>query len=194
MQKLTLVASALSRPKRGQLENGDTHVFRVDGERYLLAIVDGLGHGPRARAVAQAAEEFLHRADLGQDSFALINSLHVALQGTRGAAAMLCSIDRGRLSGCGVGNVELRVVGTKVPVQLSPGILGTQVRKFRVFEGTLRAGDRLILFSDGISARLPIHELAKLDPAALCEHALERYTHDDDATILVADVTNAPLV
>ena len=194
MPKLTLVTSALSRPKRGQLENGDTHVFRAEGERYLLALVDGLGHGPRARAVSHAAEEFLHRADLSLDAFALISSLHLALQGTRGAAAMLCVIDQGRISGCGVGNVELRVVGTKLPVQLSPGILGAQVRKFRIFEGTLRAGDRLILFSDGISGRLPLQELAKLDAASLCEHAFERYAHDDDATILVADVLDAPLV
>ncbi len=194
MPRLTLVASALSRPKRGQLENGDTHVFRVDGDRYLLSVVDGLGHGPRARAVAEAAEEFLGRADLRQDALTLISSLHLALQGTRGAAAMLCVVDRGQLSGCGVGNVELRVVGTKIPVQLSPGILGTQVRKYRVFEGTLRAGDRLILFSDGISARLPSQELTKLDPASVCAHAFERYTHDDDATILVADVLDAPFV
>jgi negative regulator of sigma-B (phosphoserine phosphatase) len=194
MSKLSLVVGALSKPKRGQLENGDTHVVRVDDERHLLAIIDGLGHGPKARAVARAAEELLAETDLRKDVLTIMNLLHGALRGTRGAAAMLCILNDGRLSACGVGNVELRVVGSKLPIQLSPGILGTQVRKFRPFEGALRAGDRLVLFSDGISSRLPIHEMSNLSPAALCEKAHERYGHDDDATIVVADVLNAPLV
>jgi negative regulator of sigma-B (phosphoserine phosphatase) len=194
MPKLKLVVGALSRAKRGQSENGDTHIVRVDGERKLLAVIDGLGHGPKARAVAQASEEFLHGADLGRDALFLMSELHERLHGTRGAAAMLLVIDEGLLSGCGVGNVELRVVGSKVPVQLSPGILGSQVRRFRPFQGSLRAGDRLILFSDGISARLPVHDLGHLSPTAVCEQAHERYAHDDDATIVVADVTTAPLV
>src|SRR5262245_12632303 len=141
MSKLGIAVGALSKPKRGYAENGDTHVVRLEGERNLLAIVDGLGHGPKAREAARKAEEFLGQANLGRDVLTLMETLHEELRGTRGAAAMLCVVRDDRLFGCGVGNVELRVVGSKIPIQLSPGILGSQVRRYRPFEGVVRAGD-----------------------------------------------------
>jgi phosphoserine phosphatase RsbX len=72
---------------------------------------------------------------------------------------------------------------------LSPGVLGSSVRQFRVFAGELHVGSRLALFSDGISSRFSLDDVRKLPPAEACASIVHRHAHaHDDATILVADV------
>jgi hypothetical protein len=95
----------------------------------------------------------------------------------------------GRVEGCGVGNVELRVLSSRVPVILTPGILGVSLNRTRVFEGPVGAGARFILFSDGISPRMELDRYEKLPVETACKTMVERYrrTHDD-ATLLIADV------
>jgi len=104
----------------------------------------------------------------------------------------VCGLDMGAggvLEGCGVGNVDLRVMGANIPIVLSPGVLGGQVRNMRVFKGEVGQGSRLVLFSDGISSRAAFDGLRRVAPAAACEQVLasHSYTHDD-ATVLIADL------
>ena len=50
-------------------------------------------------------------------------------------------------------------------------------------------GARLVLFSDGISYRVPLDHLRHLEPEALCENLMRDYRKsDDDASVLVCDV------
>jgi negative regulator of sigma-B (phosphoserine phosphatase) len=108
---------------------------------------------------------------------------------TRGAAVLVCSIAEGRLSGCSVGNVELRSREGRVPALLTPGIVGARMRKLHVFEAPLAASERLVLFSDGLSSRLTARDADGLTGAAACEAfmRLHRRTHDD-ATVMVVDM------
>jgi negative regulator of sigma-B (phosphoserine phosphatase) len=176
-------------PKVGESVNGDAVVVRKDGARQLIAVVDALGHGPGAALAAGVAVEELNVVPLDKGVQAVIERVHIKLHGTRGAAAMVCVWDGERLEGCSVGNVEMRSRGTRVPVMLTPGILGARVRSYRIFDSRLAPSDRLVIFSDGISSHLSIDDMARLAPSEACRQIMERYRRNhDDATVLVADV------
>jgi negative regulator of sigma-B (phosphoserine phosphatase) len=184
-----LSVSHICVPKVGELVNGDAVVVRQDEENLLLAVVDALGHGPGAAHAADAAVRELHVAPLKLGVQQLIERVHEKLHGTRGAAAMLCLFDGEKIRGCSVGNVEMRSRGTRVPVMLTPGILGSRVRAYRIFESPLAPSDRLVIFSDGISSHLSIDEMQHLPPSEACQAIMDRYRRShDDATVLVADV------
>jgi negative regulator of sigma-B (phosphoserine phosphatase) len=118
-----------------------------------------------------------------------MHGLHTALHGTRGAAASICVIRDGRVDGCGVGNVEIRVFGTPVPAVLTPGIVGQRMHRLREFEGRMAAGDRLVFFTDGISSQVPLSEIREVPPRAACALVMQKHRRrHDDASILIADL------
>jgi negative regulator of sigma-B (phosphoserine phosphatase) len=185
---MKLTASHASRPKVGESVNGDAVVLRISESRGLLAVIDALGHGPTAAAVASTATRYLESVPLETDVHNILNGLHGALRSSRGAAAMVCRIDGDKLDGCGVGNVELRIAGSDVPVVLSPGILGGSVRSFRYFHGKLHLRSRMVLFSDGISSRFQLDTMRHLAPVELSERLVNHHGRSyDDATALVVD-------
>ena len=187
---MTLKAEHLCVPRQGETECGDIAVVRTDADVSLLAVIDALGHGPHAATAARIAAELLAVAPLDRGVLHLMESLHAALRGSRGAAAMLCLLSTdGRLQGCGVGNVEMRTVGSRVPTVLTPGILGASVNRLRTFEARVVPGDRLVLFSDGISSRMDLGSVRGLSPAGACDVLMtqNRRTHDD-STLLVIDI------
>jgi len=186
---LRLSSSHICVPKVGESVNGDAVVVRSDVSMTMLAVIDALGHGPGAAVVADAAVKELLEVPLGRGVLSIFERLHERLHGTRGAGAMVCLFDGQKLWGCSVGNVEMRTRGTRVPVMLTPGILGSRVRSYRVFESPLARADRLVMFSDGISSHLSIDETHHLPPGEACQAIMDRYRRShDDATVLVADV------
>jgi negative regulator of sigma-B (phosphoserine phosphatase) len=182
--------SHFSLPKAGELVNGDGAFWRSDEHgRLLLALVDGLGHGPEAAKVAKGAIERLGEISLEASVMEIMENLHHHLRGGRGAAATVCLLQDGKIGACGVGNVELRSAETTIPFVFSPGILGVRVAKFRVCEAPLRAGTRLVMFSDGISSRLRLDLFRSLSPQEACATIIEKHRKaEDDATVLVADI------
>ncbi|MCP3161376.1 SpoIIE family protein phosphatase [Myxococcus qinghaiensis] len=186
---MRLSVAHLTRPKVGEVENGDGVVVRVDGPYTLLAVVDALGHGPAAAQVTAEASRCLGQTSLGPSVEPLMEALHAALRHGRGAAIMLAVFDGLALHCGGVGNVELRTVGTRVPVLPTPGILGQAFRTLRTVSTPLSPGDRLALFTDGLSFRLDLEQVRTQSPDAACALLLERFGRaTDDATVLVADV------
>lgn len=179
----------VSLPKEGELVSGDAVIVREQAGTHLFVVIDSLGHGPVAAVVADRARAFLDKVPLDRDVRYVIDGLHAALRGTRGAAGMVCLVRKGRVEGCGIGNVEMRVIKDRVPVVLTPGILGVSTLRSRIFEGSISAGARLLLFSDGISPRMDLERIAKLSAEAACKLLMERYRRaHDDATVLVVDV------
>ena len=178
-----------SRPRVGEQANGDTVVIRETDGWTLLAVVDALGHGPEAEKVAAMAAETLLLLDPGTGARVAVEAMHAALRHSRGAAAMIAVVRRQQLEGCGVGNVLLRVQGTRIPVTLSPGVLGTRVRRIHPFVGPLPPGSRVVMVSDGISQRFRFAQHRAVVPEALCQMLMNSYGKaHDDATVLVADV------
>ena len=185
---MRFVVQHLVIPKDGEHESGDAVFVRPSECGGLFAVIDALGHGERAAEAARAALEALEEGPDGEGVASIIDRLHVRLRGTRGAAAMICRVEEERLEGCAVGNVDMVSLGTRVPWVPSPGILGASVRRVRIFQVDLHAGDRLILFSDGLS-RVDPASCRGLSAADACRALMDRHRRShDDATVLIADI------
>jgi negative regulator of sigma-B (phosphoserine phosphatase) len=184
-----LVAHA-SLPKLGEIANGDRPYHRRDDQdRNLLAVIDGLGHGPEAELASLAALRFLSEVRLDAPLEEVMPSLHESMRGTRGAAGTVCIVRGTELVACAVGNVELRPVRTDVPLISSAGILGVRVQKFRICKATIRSACRLVIFSDGLTNPTSIREYESTPPQLACDGLLQRHRRTyDDATVLIADL------
>ncbi len=194
MNRLRVHTAHLSFPMPGEVKNGDAVVIRNgDSEtEVVLAVIDGLGHGPEAAHASQAAREVLTQLPPGVGVEEALREVHRHLRGSRGAAATVCIVRGMQLEACAVGNVALLSVNCSVPLVLSAGVLGHQVAKYRVATAQLNPGARLALLSDGISTRFRLDDLKQLDPARACQEIMDRYRRrDDDASVLMADVSNS---
>jgi negative regulator of sigma-B (phosphoserine phosphatase) len=164
-------------------------IVRHDQGRTLFGIVDALGHGQAAHHAAQLAVAYLEKTALEPGLDSLLRGVHQALRGSRGAAATFGLFEAGTLWMTAVGNVELRRVGGGLSLLNVPGILGERLHTPRVSTDTLHPGQRLVMFSDGISSRANLDEVAAMSGSAACAHLLARSgRHHDDASILVIDV------
>ncbi len=155
---MTISVGHASRPKPGEMECGD-RVVVVEGENeVLVAVVDGLGHGPEAALAAKTAAAFV-MANAALPLPELFSGCHRALASTRGAAMAALRVDaeRATLTHCAVGNVELVALSRERIREISePGILGGRFRRARESSYPLSPGDLFVLFSDGVSSRLEL--------------------------------------
>jgi serine phosphatase RsbU (regulator of sigma subunit) len=155
---MTISVGLAARPKPGETECGDRVVVVESDASVLVAVVDGLGHGPEAALAAKAAEAFV-RANATLPLPELFNGCHRALAGTRGVAMAVLRIDvaRSTLTHSAVGNVELHAL-SREPVRAisEPGIVGSRFRRPRESSYPLSPGDLFVLFSDGVSSRLDL--------------------------------------
>lgn len=185
---MKLEVASISAPRRGEDVNGDAVVIRQEGTLAMVCVIDALGHGRVAHGVAERASVALHATDIGTDPGQVLRNLHEALRGSRGAAATLLRIDGTTITGAGVGNVDVRWRGGNLSPVLSPGVLGGLVRHFRVFDGSLRAGARVVLFSDGISRRFEIPSPTTASADRACRLIYDGHRREtDDATVVVVD-------
>ena len=176
-------------PADGEVENGDLFVLRGTPAETLVAVIDALGHGPKAAEAARRAGLYLQGLPWPGPATvsSIMDGLHDALVGSRGAAAFVLLLRGSEVEGCGVGNVDLRCIQASLPVTLTPGILGSRVSKLRIIRGRVAGGARLFLFSDGLSSRSPFATLSLSPPAEACELALRSHRYSrDDATLAAA--------
>ena len=145
----------------GEHVSGDAFAVTDGGERVQVLLVDGLGHGPGAADAAQAAcAVFRSEPMLGLTE--LLARMHRALAGTRGAAAAVAEIDRGRelLHFAGIGNIAGSIVSSgasRSTVSLH-GTMGHDARRFQEFTYPWSRDALFVLHSDGISARWNLGE------------------------------------
>lgn len=175
------------RPCQGETVCGDTHLV-ISGEVTLVAMADGLGHGPAAREAAVAFKEYVeeHAQESLED---ILRGASAAISKTRGVAAALARIDQRAmtLSFAGVGNIEMHTVSRERirPVSI-PGIVGSRLRKVKQFDYNLALGDLLMLHSDGISSRLNLEDFRKLGVQEMADTIMEQHGKwHDDVTCLV---------
>lgn len=186
-----LATHTRSRPRIGELVNGDAVVVRSERRVALVAVVDALGHGPVAAEVARRAVEHLAGVPLSTTPERAIETLHAALRGSRGAAATVVRIEDGYLRGCGVGNVEIRAPGSTSPIVLSRGVIGGSAIRPRAFEAQLATGERFAIFTDGLTRRLDLRSVRELPLVEACESLFERYAQTiDDATLVVGELAS----
>lgn len=178
------------RPCRGETICGDAFIV-IEEPVMLVALADGLGHGPLANQASEAFCEYVRRNG-SLDLVQLMHGASKAIYGTRGAAAAVMRVDEeaGELSFAGVGNVELQAVSV-VPIRpvCTPGIVGRPLRKVVAYRYEINPGDLLAMYSDGISSRYELKKFKRLEPQAVADQILEQHgKHHDDATVVVLKI------
>lgn len=184
------------RPAQGEHDTGDIAAVEISGERCVLVVVDGLGHGPEAADAARKAVDAISH-DPTLTPAALLEAAHRSLLDSRGAAATVAVVDgpSGELHWMGVGNVEAVVVRRDEETRprnhgvfLRSGVLGRDLPQLRQPGPlVLQDRDRIALATDGI--RVDLAEALQSDLAVdkLAEQILvDHATPSDDAVVLVA--------
>jgi hypothetical protein len=156
--------ASFARPCLGERVSGDTVVIEHRDDIHFLAMVDALGHGPQANAVANQAERFL-RKDWSSDVLDTMHRLHSDLKGTIGAGAGLCVVDRvtREIRYTGVGNTVLRTFGSRTTRLISTdGIIGSRFRTSAVQAAPLNESGIILLYTDGVSDRFDVEQYPQI--------------------------------
>jgi len=181
-----------SRPHPGEDTNGDAYFIAEHEGETLVAVIDGLGHGRGAQEAAQAALDTLE-AWQGEALDEVVLAVHDALRVTRGAVmgAVVVDRERGSFTYAGVGNVDVRVLGSHEPARPIPsnGTLGARLSQVRVSPHRWAEGSTLILATDGLSTTWDLGAYPGLlgrSPQLIAGILLRDFSRNsDDATVLV---------
>ena len=177
----------------GQRESGDHYLVKALPSGVLLAVVDGVGHGPDARHAAEIAIKSME--DLGTNSLtSLVHCCQKKLQGTRGVVLSLAffSAAERTMTWLGVGNVE----GVVLHSQGEPredlllahaGLVGAHLPAIATSTLPVNYGDLLVLATDGIRGGFTKKLNMNAPTREIAQHIIERYWRNtDDALVLVA--------
>jgi negative regulator of sigma-B (phosphoserine phosphatase) len=174
-------------------ESGDQCLVKPFAHGALVAVADGLGHGPEAAVAAKRAMAILE-ADADQPLTVLVRRCHEHLRPTRGAALSLASFDArgGTMTWLGVGSVDgvlLRATPAARSERLVPlgGLVGRQLPALYVSVVRVAPGDLLLLATDGIRQDFAESVTASGAAGPSAERILARHaTGTDDALVVVA--------
>jgi hypothetical protein len=178
----------------GESESGDLHFVATYAGGVLVAVIDGLGHGPEAALASRLAAATLD-AHLGESVTALMAHCHTALQRTRGAVLSLAAIepDGREMTWIGVGNVDatLHRAGSARPQRETlhhrGGVVGYQLPPLRAATLALDPGDTLVFATDGIASAFNSESPIGWHPQDAADHILRLHGKDtDDALVVVA--------
>lgn len=187
----------------GQADSGDQHLVEPFADGVLVAVVDGLGHGNRAAAVAKTAVAAL-KEHADESVIELTQRCHKALRGTRGVVMSLASLrrangsPRGKMSWLGVGNVEgvlLRANGQKPEARnpkresllLRGGVLGYHLPSLRETDVSLSPGDTLVFATDGLRSSFSKGLTLEGTAQEMADRIFAKHSREtDDALVLVA--------
>lgn len=177
----------------GGIECGDTWRIAERGNEISILVADGLGHGPLASAASRAAAAAYADSPFEMPSEAM-RRFHTKLSGMRGAAAAVAILngDTRKAAYAGVGNIAASVASpdrSKGMVSHN-GTLGVQLLRSQQFDYELAAGSRVVMHSDGMSARwslstypgLFMRHASVIAAVLYRDHARPR----DDVTVVVA--------
>lgn len=183
-----------TRAAPGVTECGDRAVVQQRGADTLLAVIDGIGHGEKAAAAAQVAQDIIARgADLSPVE--LTRRCHEALRATRGAVLSVAQIDaqRGSLSWLGVGNVRGLVLHAsgrpaRHELLLRAGVVGIgHLPTLQTAVIPWQPLDTLIFATDGIRPQFAEALMVAGNAQALADNILAQHCcGNDDAVVLVA--------
>jgi negative regulator of sigma-B (phosphoserine phosphatase) len=178
-----------SRPVAGFVVCGDAFVIDESQEGALLvAVIDGLGHGPEAGAAAVAAVRAIReRGDLGVAE--ILRRCDAALRATRGAAMGVMKLDnQGSGEFCGIGNVEVQSLAGKAPgLFCLAGIVGHNMRTVRAMPFTMQPGDIYCVHSDGVTSRGNLRGCLPGTPEGVARRIVEDWgrSHDDATAVIL---------
>jgi anti-sigma regulatory factor (Ser/Thr protein kinase) len=188
-----LVFGAVCIPKPGEDVCGDGWAMKNVGNRTLILLADGLGHGLFASEASQAAiRVFRQNSPLSLPE--ILKVIHESLLGTRGAAAAVTEIDvvMRVVRFAGIGNISSSVLsskGARSMVSLS-GIVGAEIQKIQEFTYPWPEQAILLMHSDGLTSRWNLDRYPGIlnKCSSLIAGVLYRdyFRRTDDVTVLVA--------
>jgi len=182
--------AAVSIPAPREQVCGDAWRIAERGGDCAVLVVDGLGHGPLAAEAATQAVAAFDAAPF-EEPPVLIDRMHRALSGTRGAALAVARIDAAGVHYTGIGNISGVLAGGERSRGLASqnGTVGLQLRKVQTFDYDWPSRGMLVMHSDGISSRWRLDTypgLAQRHPAIVAGVLWRDFGRGrDDATIVV---------
>jgi anti-sigma regulatory factor (Ser/Thr protein kinase) len=188
-----MVVGSAGRPVSGEDVSGDSWAMRQEGEISLFIVADGLGHGIQAaEASAEAVSAFRTSSDTTPTG--LVQKVHRALRGTRGAAVAVAVLDRAKrmIRYAGIGNIAGYVVGpAKTQFMISHnGTAGHEATHFQEFLYPFPETSVLIMHSDGLSTSWNLGAypgLALRHPTVIAGTLYRDAARDrDDACVVIA--------
>ena len=198
MEKLTKSAVELGvacATLPGQSECGDRYVYETFTGGALLALVDGIGHGPEAALAADTACAVL-KTHADEPVIALAERCHGELRFTRGVVMSLAAFDlrHDLLTWLGIGNVQgiIRRFGqpdgeAEELLLLRAGMVGSELPSLRASVLPVVPGDMLVLATDGVRSGFAARITSRDTPMTAAQSILDRYKKGtDDALVLVA--------
>ena len=184
--------SCATRPMTGQFECGDRCGWWNSAERLVMAVADGLGHGPQAADAAQAAIACIeNRVERSFDE--IFADCDARLRDTRGVALAVAVVEfaTDRLMMAAVGNIRAVLLNAHRERHLGSarGIVGGGYARLVPEIHTLEPGNVLALYSDGLdeffALRQTIEEGA-LSPGGSASSVLDLWARgNDDAAVLI---------
>jgi serine/threonine protein phosphatase PrpC len=176
----------------GHSDSGDECCVRTLDQRTLIAVLDGLGHGPAAAIAARRGVQVLERSH-AQDLETMVRECHDGLRGSRGAVmslAMFDSLER-TMTWIGVGNVNGSVwcpqSTTWKSLLLRSGVIGDCLPHLQASVIPMSEGDTLVFTTDGLDPAIDERLLKGDSLQATADRILARCrTGHDDALVLLA--------
>lgn len=179
----------------GESRSGDHYVATSFSNGFLIAVLDGIGHGEEAAAASRIASRILEKHAV-DPVIALVRRCHQALRDTRGVVMSVASlnISHGLMTWLGVGNVYgvLLRGGRGFPVVeetllLRAGVVGGQLPPLQAAVLPINAGDAVVFTTDGVRNDFERALAQQQNPRKAAEDILARYGKTtDDALVLVA--------
>ncbi len=190
-QRMVLGATCIPYPGERVCGDGWVTHARPDG-KFLMMLVDGLGHGPQAAFAADTAvAAFRYALQRSATPAELIHATHGALRPTRGAAVAIAEIDpiAHVVHFTGVGNITATILSEQNQNLVSHnGIVGHQMSRVREFSYAWPVGATLVMHTDGLLSRWTFDEhpgLLSRHPSMLTTVLYREHTRGrDDATVL----------
>ncbi|HET7144106.1 MAG TPA: SpoIIE family protein phosphatase [Anaerolineales bacterium] len=189
--------------REGEDLSGDHYFVCPGSDHYLVAAVDGVGHGPQAVFASRMAVSLLE-ANAGRSLPSLVEICHTALRITRGVVMSLAAFNGSdsTMTWLGVGNVQGRLLradkeSNRVQEELflRSGVVGHNLPStLDVNVLPVSKGDVLILATDGIHDEFTEGLYAGRSVQEIADKILLRHSNGaDDALVLVARVQGGML-
>ncbi|MCO5169821.1 MAG: SpoIIE family protein phosphatase [Planctomycetes bacterium] len=184
--------AVFGRPFPGERVSGDDAAFVRTDDALLVAVVDGLGHGPEARAASTVVTDALVAApDAALPE--LVERARAAAAGTRGAVLALVRLHLATRAVEHVGLGDVRVLlggpGGAQVIPSQPGLLSgrpNERARARQSAAALSPHGALLVLSDGLKSAAGPPAAPVAEPIAVAQDLVARFGREtDDALALV---------
>lgn len=195
-QGARLVWGVASHAQGNQVDCGDAFTIQPTTAGFLVAVIDGLGHGPDAARAAQRAVNAINQSAEAPPQ-EILRACHRALLSSRGAAISMAQVDleEERLAWLGVGNVEGVVLNPMAHKDFSwrsesllvrGGVVGYELPNLRAGNVPFGLGSVLVFATDGIKEGFSSAISAGRHPQWTADQIMGGYDRGtDDALVLV---------